>query len=341
MHKRIIMKHISTVLIVSILLTGCKSEQQIESSSNPVFEGWYADPEIAIYNDTFWIFPTYSNRFKKQVFVDAYSSPNLLDWKKHTKIIDTSVVKWAKEALWAPSSIKKDGKYFLFFSANDIQDPVSPYWNAEKNIIGEIGGIGIGVSDKPEGPYTDYLKKPLINEFYNKAQPIDQFVFQDKTGQYLMIYGGWGHCNIVKLNNDFTGLEPFSDGEIAKEITPEGFVEGAVMFYRKNKLYFMWSEGEWTDSSYQVAYSIGETPFGPFKRMGTVLKSNPEIATGAGHHSILNIPDTDEWYIVYHRRPIPNSDRDHRVTCIDRMYFNEDGTIKSVDMTFKGVKKVK
>ncbi len=330
------------VIFIILLVVGCiscRNDQPLESSGNPIFEGWYADPEVTVYNDTFWIFPTYSNRFEKQVFMDAFSSPDMINWVKHERIIDTSSIRWAKEAMWAPSTITKDGKYFLFFAANDIQDPVSPWWNPEKHTIGEVGGIGIGVADKPEGPYQDYLGKPLINEFYNKAQPIDQFVFRDKNGQYLMVYGGWKHCNIVQLSDDFTRLIPFEDGSIAKEITPEGYVEGPVMFYRKGKLYFMWSEGNWTNNSYQVAYSIADSPFGPFERMGTILKSDPEVATGAGHHSILNIPGTDEWYIVYHRRPIPNEDRDHRVTCIDRLYFTDEGAIEPIKMTFEGVLK--
>jgi len=33
---------------------------------------------------------------------------------------------------------------------------------------------------KPEGPYKDYLGKPLVGKFHNGAQPIDQFVFKDK-----------------------------------------------------------------------------------------------------------------------------------------------------------------
>ena len=61
------------------------------------------------------------------------------------------------------------------------------------------------------------------------------------------------------------------------------------------------------------------------------------MATGAGHHSVFNVPGTDEWYIVYHRRPVPNEGRDHRVICIDRMYFNPDGSIKDVKITFEGV----
>ena len=61
----------------------------------------------------------------------------------------------------------------------------------------EVGGIGVAVSDRPEGPYKDLLGKPLINEIVNGAQPIDQFVFRDDDGRYYMYYGGWGHCNVV------------------------------------------------------------------------------------------------------------------------------------------------
>jgi len=140
------------------------------------------------------------------------------------------------------------------------------------------------------------------------------------------------------LKNDFTGLLPISDTTVYKEITPEGYVEGPFMFYRNKKYYFMWSEGGWTGPDYSVAYAIGDTPFGPFKRVGKILQQDPAIATGAGHHSIINVPGTDEWYIVYHRRPLAENDPNSRVTCIDRMYFDKDGFIKPVVITNEGVK---
>lgn len=202
-----------------------------------------------------------------------------------------------------------------------------------------MGGIGIAVADKPEGPYKDHLGKPLINQFYNDAQPIDQYVFKDSDGQYYILYGGWGRCNIGKLNADFTALVQFADGALVREITPKGYVEGPTAFIRKGIYYLMWSEGGWTNGTYKVAYARANSIFGPFERETTILEADSSIATGAGHHSVLNIPGTDEWYIVYHRRPIPNLDRDHRVTCIDRLYFNEDGSIRPVKMTFEGVRR--
>lgn len=321
-------KNIIYNLLVAGLLfatTDLLAQKRTGNNHNPVFEGWYADPEGIVFGDRYWIYPTYSAPYNEQVFMDCFSSADLVNWEKHERIIDTTVVKWAWRAMWAPAIVEKDGKYFLFFAANDIQSDEEP------------GGIGIGVADNPAGPFKDYLGKPLLDKFHNGAQPIDQFVFHDKDGQYYMIYGGWRHCNIVRLKDDFTGFLPFDDGTVFKEITPEGYVEGPFMFIRNGKYYFMWSEGGWTGPNYSVAYAIADSPFGPFERIGKILKQDPTVATGAGHHSVIQVPGTDEYYIVYHRRPLGETDGNHRETCIDRMYFDENGKIKPVKITFEGV----
>lgn len=292
---------------------------------NPVIKGWYADPEGAIFGNRYWIYPTYSAKYNEQVFLDAFSSVDLVHWNKHSHILDTSRVKWARRAMWAPAIIEKEGKYFLFFSANDIQ--------SDK----EYGGIGVAMAERPEGPFTDYLKRPLVDKFHNGAQPIDQFVFKDGN-QYYLIYGGWRHCNIAQLKPDFSGFLPFADGTVFKEITPDGYVEGPIMFKRKGKYYFMWSEGGWTGPDYSVAYAVSDSPFGPFKRVGKILQQDPAIATGAGHHSVFNPPGTNDWYIIYHRRPLGETDRNARVVCIDEMKFDADGLIAPVKITHEGVK---
>ncbi len=293
-------------------------------AQNPIIKGWYADPEITYMNGKYYIYPTFSAKYEDQVFMDAFSSKDLINWTKHPRIIDTAEVKWAKKAMWAPAIIEKDKKYYLFFAANDVHE-------------GEIGGIGVAVADKPEGPFKDLLGKPLINEIKNGAQPIDQFIFKDKDGQYYMIYGGWGHCNIVKMKDDFTGIVPFEDGTIYKEITPKGYVEGPIMFIRDGKYYFMWSEGGWTGPDYRVAYAVSNSVFGPFERIGTVLQQDPNIATGAGHHSVVKVPGKDEWVAAYHRRPLGEKSAHSRVVCLERMYFDEKGHIKPIVITNKGL----
>ena len=313
------------LVLVCVGLTGCTRVSETARAGNPVLDGWYADPEGVVFGDRYWIYPTYSAPYHEQVFLDAFSSPDLVTWTKHPGILDTTRVAWADSAMWAPAAIEKDGRYYLFFAANDIQSDAA------------VGGIGVAVADGPGGPFEDYLGRPLIDRFINGAQPIDQFVFRDGD-QYYILYGGWRHANLARLSDDFTTLVPFEDGTLAREITPEGYVEGPTMFKRDGRYYFMWSEGTWTRDDYRVAYAIADSPFGPFERIGTILEQDPSIATGAGHHSVVRVPGTDEWYIVYHRRPIPTQGPNHRVTAIDRLVFDADGTIRPVVMTDEGVR---
>lgn len=318
-------------------------------SGNPVIEGWYADPEGVIYGDEFWIFPTWSDEWKqytpskltatqkelqkntinpqylKQTYLDAFSSKDLITWTKHPRVLDVEDISWAAYSIWAPSVIHANNQYYLFFGANDIQSNE------------ETGGIGVAIADRPEGPYRDALGKPLISSFHNGAQPIDQFVFQDDDGQAYLYYGGWRHCNVVRLKPDLLSLDTWPDGETYKEITPENYVEGPFVFKRNGQYYFMWSEGGWTGPDYSVAYAIGDSPLGPFKRIGKILQQDPSVARGAGHHSVIQVPGSEDCYIVYHRRPLHTQNGHHREVCIDRMYFRPDGTIEPVEITFEGV----
>jgi beta-xylosidase len=316
---------LNIVVWLVVVLPAAQAQQKKVTAGNPVVQGWYADPEGAVLNNKYWIYPTYSDVYEKQVFFDAFSSPDLVNWTKHSTILDTQRVKWAQKAMWAPAIVEKDKKFYLFFSANDVHE-------------GEVGGIGVAVADRPEGPFKDYLGKPLINEIKNGAQPIDQFVFKDKDGQYYIIYGGWKHCNIARLKSDFTGLLPFPDGTIYKEITPEKYVEGPFMFLKDGRYYFMWSEGGWGGPDYSVAYAMADSPLGPFKRVGKILQQDAAVATGAGHHSVIAVPEKNKWFIVYHRRPLGETAANHRVVCIDEMHFDAKGQIVPVKITHEGVR---
>ena len=355
------MRTLTIALLLSLPLAGSSLAQSPNPelkakglSGNPVFEGWYADPEAIVYGDTYWIYPTYSDDFGepptrpsfdqlserqqhainpqylKQTWLDAFSSPDLVHWTKHERVLDLDDIEWGEFALWAPSVIHANDKYYLFFGANDIQS------NDEE------GGIGVATADNPAGPFKDALGKPLISAFHNGAQPIDQFVFRDDDGQHYMYYGGWRHCNVVRLAPDLLSLEPFEDGETYKEITPDSYVEGPFVFKRpidgRDRYYLMWSEGGWGGPNYSVAYAIADSPLGPFERIGKVLQQDPAVATGAGHHSVIPVPGSDTWYIVYHRRPLGDTNGNHREVCIDEMHFNPDGTIQPVRITFEGVR---
>jgi hypothetical protein len=290
-------------------------------AGNPIFDGWYADPDVAVYDGTYWVYPTTSKVYAEQTYLDAFSSTDLVNWTKHERVLTTASVSWAHKAVWAPAPVERNGRYYLYFAANDIQGD------------DELGGIGVAVADRPEGPYEDALGHPLIDRFHNGAQPIDQDVFIDDDGQAYMYYGGWGHANVVKLNEDMTSLGRFSDGSTFREITPAPeYVEGSQMFKRNGKYYLMWSEGGWTGPNYSVSYAMADSPTGPFRRLDKVLAQDPAVARGSGHNAVINVPGTDIWYILYHRRPLSETDGNHRQVAYDRMVFNADGTIARVTM---------
>ena len=284
-------------------------------SGNPLFEGWYADPEIHFFDGKFYVYPTFSAEYERQTFFDAFSSPDLVTWRKHPNILDFSDVPWStNRAAWAPSVAEKAGKYYLYFSA------------------GDGAGIGVAVADHPQGPFRDALGTPLIAAYHHGAQPIDAHAFLDDDGRAYLYYGGWKHAVVVQLGDDMISVE----GEFL-EITPKDYVEGPFMVKRHGVYYFMWSEGNWGDSGYRVAYARSDNPLGPFEREETILQSDPAVGNGAGHHSVVNLPGTDDWLICYHRRPITETSAHNRVTCVDRLVFDPKGAILPVVITTTGV----
>ncbi|MBB5712535.1 glycoside hydrolase family 43 protein [Sphingomonas xinjiangensis] len=312
---------------------------------NPIVAGWYADPEIRRFGGQYWIYPTTSEApsdapqpnlneaqrrmrlapnirpaFLTQTYLDAFSSPDLVHWTRHSRVLDTKGVRWAAYAIWAPSVISANGRFYLFFSANDVHE-------------GETGGIGVAVASTPRGPFHDLIGKPLIGSIHNGAQPIDQFAFRDDDGQLYLYYGGWGHLDVVRLSPDLKSLMPHSDGTTFREITPPGYVEGSFVVKRRGIYYLMWSEGGWTGPDYRVAYATGPTALGPFTKKGTILAQDNRVARGAGHHSVIKEPGVDKWWIAYHRRPLSETKGDHRVLAVDRLNFSADGTIEPVVMT--------
>ncbi|KAL7789973.1 glycoside hydrolase family 43 protein [Trichoderma ceciliae] len=289
-------------------------------AGNPFVDGWFADPDTQFYNGEYWVYPTSSRPYDEQTYLDAFSSKDLVHWTKHSTVLTADDFAWAHRAVWAPAPIYRNGTYYLYFGANDIQSD------------SELGGIGVGVAESPQGPYQDPLGHPLIDAYHNGAQPIDQDVFIDDDGQAYIYYGGHSHANVGKLNDDMISLGTLDDGSTFKEITPEGYVEGPQMLKRDGIYYLFWSEGGWTGPDYAVSYGMSSSPLGPFDRIAKILQQDEAVATGSGHNAVIQVPGTDIYYMLYHRHPLGSTDGNDRHLAYDRLRFNDDGTIQPVKM---------
>lgn len=282
---------------------------------SPVLPGLNADPNIVRFGDTFYMYPTTDGfdgwsgtQFK------AYSSTDLVHWTDHGVILDLGPdVSWADSRAWAPTIAEKNGTYYFYFCAD--------------------ANIGVAVSDSPTGPFKDALGKPLLKAGQFPGQMIDPAAFTDDDGQSYLYFGN-GHGYVVPLNADMTSI----DTAKVKDITPSGFNEGAFVVKRKGVYYFMWSENDTRDENYRVAYATGPSPSGPWTKRGVILEKDLSLGIkGTGHHSVVQVPGTDDWYIAYHRFAIPGGDGTHRETTVDKLEFDADGLIKKVVPTLTSI----
>ena len=290
--------------------------------TNPVVDGWYADPESRVYGDTVYMYVTNSLPFEEQKNLDLVTTDDLSNFKIYRNILDMDTYRGATFAIWAPTVIDKDGRYYIIFAANNIRSE------------SEIGGLYIGVADAPTGPFRNVFAdgRPLINAIYNNAQPIDAHLFKDDDGAIYLYYGGWRHMMVCKMNETMDGFErmpePAFDG-IAREITPDAYVEAPYVMKIDGKYHLMYSSGNWTNGTYCVKGAIADSPTSEFKYYGDVLKAS-DLADGPGHNSAFCFGD--KWYVAYHRRTVGDLNPHHRKLCIDLLPIR-DGRLQSVEMT--------
>lgn len=72
-------------------------------------------------------------------------------------------------------------------------------------------------------------------------------------------------------------------------------------------------------------YAISDSPLGPWKHMGIYM--NP-TDSATNHGSIVEYKG--QWYAFYHNSALSHHDW-LRSICVDKLYYNEDGTIRMVE----------
>lgn len=287
---------------------------------NPIVKGWYADPESVVYNNKVYIYVTKSLPYEEQQNIDLIVSSDLNDFEIIHDVLDMTTFPGTTRCVWAPSSVEKNGKYYVVFSTNGIKTD------------NEVGGLYIGVSDKPEGPFRNVFKdgRPFINKFYNGAQPIDAHFFKEGEQVYLY-YGGWDHLNVCKMNAEMNGLLPLRNGadDRIMEITPEGYHEAPCMMKNGDRYILMYSDGGWTNGTYCVKTAVADSPLGPFTYQRVILEKS-DVADGPGHNSEFKFHGKQ--FVAYHRRRIGDDYPHNRELCIDEMTVTEAG-IQPIVMT--------
>jgi len=294
-------------------------------AQNPVImDQFTADPSARIFDGRVYLYPSHdilANEERGRIGwfcmedYHVFSSENLVDWADHGVIVSQENVPWVNSkayAMWAPDCIFRDGKYYFYFPAPAID-----------TTLGRGFSIGVAVSEKPDGPFT-----PQPNPIKD-VRGIDPNPFIDKDGQ-AYLYWSARNIFVAKLHENMLDLA--TKPLIIENLPGEGLKEGPYVFERKGIYYLTYPHVE--NKTERLEYAISDNPMGPFKVTGVIMD---ESSTGCwtNHQSIIEFEK--QWYLFYHHNDLsPRFDKSRSV-CIDRLFFNDDGTIQKVIPTLRGV----
>ena len=310
-------------LVAAFLLLGAVSgfarkKHDTPGTGNPVIPGYFADPTIKKFGDTYYMYATTDGSGAGFGPAQVWTSKDFVNWT-------LMPMNWPDSHwIWAPDVIRHtDGRYYYFYCQPCI--------------------IHCGVSETPRGPWKNILGESeavlVPDRFVTNAITLDGQTFVDDDGSVYLYWGTWGiykgfGCGAGKMTPDLKG---FTETRLIPNTEAVDFFEAPFVLKRNGIYYFMYSSGSCHDHTYRVQYATSDHPLGPYEYKGCILETNEDgTVHGPGHHSILK--EGDDYYIVYHRHDNPHSNRGfHRQLCMDKMEFAADVSIRKVIPTHKGV----
>ncbi|OBZ11115.1 family 43 glycosylhydrolase [Bacillus sp. FJAT-26390] len=325
MRKKLISLLLSGTMLLLVLVGFTSSSlaaDAVTSSGNPIVTSIFtADPSAHVWNDgriyvyaSHDIFPSRGSDLMDKYHV--FSSDNMVDWVDEGEILRADDVPWGRPEggfMWAPDAAYKDGTYYFYFP-----HPSGTNWNNSWK-------IGVATSDKPA---ADFTAQGYI-EGLPGSNLIDPSVFRDDDGSYYLYAGGGGTSYGVKLAADMMSIS----GPIKQFTELEDFHEATWVFKRGSIYYLMYSDNN--PGANRMRYATSNSPLGPWVNRGIIL--DPVKNSETSHGSIVEYKGN--WYMFYHNAEI-SSNGTLRSVCVDRLYFNSDGTIQKVIQTSGGVPSV-
>jgi len=315
-------KKLTIILILVGLITTSSLFVQGIFGANPVINTKYlADPNACSFNGRMYLYCSHDLDYQTgydMIDFTVVSTNDMVNWTDHGEVFRVpDDASWASRA-YAPAVIYRNGKYYLY------------YGNSGSN-------IGVAVSTSPTGPFKDPIGGALITRDMpncNVEWLFDPGVFIDDDGQAYLYFGGGGPGNarVIKLNDDM-----ISTNGSAVTIDAPRFFEAAFMHKYNGKYYFSYST-DFSDGAARIDYMMSDSPMSGFVYKGTILDNPPDNFGNNNHASIVEY--NNQWYIAYHNRKLASINgvdtTYHRSVCVDRMYYNSDGTIKKVVPTETG-----
>ncbi len=298
--------------------------------SNPVWDGYLADPFVLRYGDFYYAFGTGSDvgsgRQPDGRVFPVLRSPDLVTWQHLGGALEAPFEK-ADVAYWAPEVAERGGTFFLYYAAD--------------------GRLRVAVSNRPEGPYRDAGQDLFPGEPFT----IDASPFCDpRDGAWYLFYAkdffdlrvGTGTA-VVRLGDDM--VSTVGDPHLVVRATADWHiyernrrwyerdweawhtVEGPFVLEHEGRYYCLYSGGNWQGPDYGVSYGVADHPLGPWRDEWShsgpvVLRGIENKVLGPGHNSVVTGPDGKTLFVVYHAW---DPAKTARRMCIDPLRWTAEG----------------
>ena len=325
------MKYLICLLL--LLATCCPSDifaKEVEFDSpgagNPIVPGYYADPTVRKFGDTFYMYATTDGTAAGNGPSQVWVSKDFVNWTNLS-------MNWPKSThIWAPDVVQDDNGLYYFYYSQPCQ-------------------IHAGYSESPLGPWTSMNPSNNVNmdgmivpnHYVDPVITLDWQIFKDDDGKRYgkfctwAIYDGHG-CGMVEVGPDMLPIDS-TKGMIPNTQLPDIF-EAPFMIKKDGIYYLMYSSGSCHTDTYCVQYATAENIWGPYTydRVNNPILSTNDDGTvhGPGHHCMLE--QDGQYYIIYHRHDNPHSGHGmHRQIAADKIEFGPNNTIKKVKTTHSGI----
>lgn len=231
----------------------------------------------------------------------VWKSSDFVNWSFNGRLFPADMTK----KYWAPSKmVHYNGKWYLYPTLD--------------------GKIHVATADSPDGPFTLANPKPIIDA-------IDAEIFIDDDGKKYIF---WNRRGVARLSDDMLSIDMSTKMTIP---SPHNvYSEGPCFFKRNGIYYYVYTLGG--DENYQYAYMMSrKSPFGPYDipEHDIITTTNYNTGTfGPGHGCVFKREKTDDYYIAFLEF---GRNSTNRQTYVNKLEFNEDGTIKPVEVSLDGV----
>ena len=304
---------------------------------NPVYGGYFADPFVWKYKETFYAIGTgaleASGKTIGKIF-PVLQSQDLMQWQ----FASNALVRPENDlgnTFWAPAVAYVAGVFYLYYSVGE----------EDKN-----HQLRVARSEAPQGPYEDAGKSLLDTRQCPFA--IDPHPFLDDDGQWYLLYArdfldvcaearagtglavapmksmeelGGPERIILRANQDWQRFQ--AKRSMYGRVWDWHTLEGPCLTKHEGKYYCFYSGGRWETQHYGVDYAVADRVVGPYSASGSengprILKTVSHHVLGPGHNSLTLGPDDETEYIVYHAW---DGELKARYLFLDRLVWTPEG----------------